>query len=608
MIAFTVCARNFLAQAQVLSEGLVCNHPSVRFHVALCDEMSQIDRDSFPFSLISVEELGIPRFREMHDRYSVTELNTSIKPFVFLYLFRKYPGEPVVYFDPDILVIDRLVELEEALSNGADCVLTPHLTEPAEFAEMNEQRLLQFGIYNLGFCALRDTEMVRRIVAWWGRRLEQECVIDLAAGLFVDQKWADLFPAFIEKTTILRHPGYNVAYWNLSQRTVRQTPLGWRVNGEPLRFFHFSGSVPDEKFTFSRHSDEFRTETLRDVAVLFRDYLLALRRFGLEFYRTIPFAFNWHGESGLNLHTPESIGGPRSKEGRGGDRPHLPLLRARSRSEYAAAVSAMPEVMARRREIESSLIPLDRDTFELAAHCAVCGAVERFSCSFMFSTARLPDGRRIPNWREHLDCRRCGFTNRLRACLHVLYQELSPAADARLYVTEQVTPLFDWIRERHPNAVGSEYLGDDFASGELVKGVRHEDIQNLSFDDEAFDFILSFEVLEHVPREKRALAELARCLSPSGVLVLTAPFHEDRDSHEVRAVLHEDGTVEHLLPPEYHGNPVDPEGGSLCFRYFGWSLMDDLRDAGFAEAEVLFYWSRNLGYLGDTNAIIVARK
>jgi hypothetical protein len=62
-----------------------------------------------------------------------------------------------------------------------------------------ETRSIQYGIYNLGFCALRDTSQTRRVVAWWGRRLENDCVIDFARGIFVDQKWADYFPAFIEK-------------------------------------------------------------------------------------------------------------------------------------------------------------------------------------------------------------------------------------------------------------------------------------------------------------------------------------------------------------------------------------------------------------------------
>ena len=33
--------------------------------------------------------------------------------------------------------------------------------------------------------------------------------------------------------------------------------------------------------------------------------------------------------------------------------------------------------------------------------------------------------------------------------------------------------------------------------------------------------------------------------------------------------------------PEYHGDPIS--GGVLCFHHFGWALLDDVREAGFAD-------------------------
>ncbi len=45
----------------------------------------------------------------------------------------------------------------------------------------------------------------------------------------------------------------------------------------------------------------------------------------------------------------------------------------------------------------------------------------------------------------------------------------------------------------------------------------------LPFRDRAFDAAVSFEVLEHVPDDRAALAELRRVLRPGGVLVLTVP-------------------------------------------------------------------------------------
>jgi len=43
-----------------------------------------------------------------------------------------------------------------------------------------------------------------------------------------------------------------------------------------------------------------------------------------------------------------------------------------------------------------------------------------------------------------------------------------------------------------------------------------------------------------------------------------------------------DGAVDHLVPPSYHGNPMDPNG-SLAFFDYGWELLDWVRDAGFRD-------------------------
>ena len=55
--------------------------------------------------------------------------------------------------------------------------------------------------------------------------------------------------------------------------------------------------------------------------------------------------------------------------------------------------------------------------------------------------------------------------------------------------------------------------------------------------------------------------------------------------------MRDDGTIEHLHPPEYHGDPLDP-GGCLCFHHFGWDLLDLLRDAGFRSVTAYSVWSR----------------
>ena len=242
MIFFTISAKNYLAYALTLHESLVQCHGPIKFFVALCDEPGELEFNSYPFSILTLDQLGIPKLNEMTQRYDITEFSTSIKPFCFSYLFDQYPGEEIVYLDPDILVLNRFSEVEEAFAKGANCILTPHILEPAEWAEMHDGKFLQYGIYNFGFCALRENLQTRRIVSWWARRLQDYCVVNLAHGLFVDQKWGEHFSAFIDGVVVLRHPGYNVAYWNLSQRRVQKKQDAWLVNNEPLRFIHFSGA------------------------------------------------------------------------------------------------------------------------------------------------------------------------------------------------------------------------------------------------------------------------------------------------------------------------------------------------------------------------------
>lgn len=614
MIAFTICARNFLAHAQVLHDSLERYHPGVAFHVALCDAPGDLEVDAFPFSILVLEDLGIPDLPGMIDRYNITELNTSIKPFVFAWLFDRFPGEPVLYFDPDIIVLGPLEELQAELADGADCVLTPHIGEPAEYAEMHEGRFLSFGVYNLGFCALRGTDEVRRIVAWWGRRLERQCVIDLPAGLFVDQKWADLLPAFIERTKILRHPGYNVAYWNLSRRTVRRTPAGWLVNGRPLRFFHFSGSVLDEPPIFSRHSGEFRLETLRDAGLLFHDYIAEVNRFGRAFYKAIPFAFSWDGAAGHNVHTPREVA-LRSLQGArpgglaaGETAPHLPLLRARSCAEYQAVQALGAERASRRRVLEAGLIPKKAEPFCLDGFCAVCGRPAALACNFRHHTQTLPDGRTVPDWREQLECGSCGFTNHQRAFLHVLFQEARPAPDAKMYFTEPVTPLFRWLQSRFPALVGSEHPGAGRIPGAAPNAPRHEDLRRLSFPDATFDLILGSDAPGGVAFERQAFAGFARCLKPGGMLVFAVPFDAGSAGHPLCGQPGSDGCIGHRAPAAGHGNHVDAENGARCFHSFGWEVIDDLRGAGFIDPVACFSWSRSLGYLGETSTILIARR
>ncbi len=57
------------------------------------------------------------------------------------------------------------------------------------------------------------------------------------------------------------------------------------------------------------------------------------------------------------------------------------------------------------------------------------------------------------------------------------------------------------------------------AKAEAVKG----DALDLPFADGTFDCVIASEILEHVPEDDRAIAELVRVLKPGGALAITVP-------------------------------------------------------------------------------------
>jgi hypothetical protein len=48
------------------------------------------------------------------------------------------------------------------------------------------------------------------------------------------------------------------------------------------------------------------------------------------------------------------------------------------------------------------------------------------------------------------------------------------------------------------------------------------------------------------------------------------------------------------MEPEFHGNPVDPEKGSLVYQIPGWDLLDQARSAGFAQPVI--HWINAPGF------------
>src|SRR5450759_2212444 len=217
---FTLCSNNYLAQAIALGNSLLLHNPKYIFKIGLVDKrISQIDYAAIPFKIVEVESIGITAFVEMFKRYSITELNTAVKPYYFQYFYKtQTPADKFIYLDPDILVYQPFTELEEILEIS-EIVITPHFTTPINDDKiLAENDFLNSGLYNLGFLALKRGNESQKLINWWTNRLEKKAYIDFVKGMFTDQIWINFAPLFFENVHILCHPGYNMAYWNMHER------------------------------------------------------------------------------------------------------------------------------------------------------------------------------------------------------------------------------------------------------------------------------------------------------------------------------------------------------------------------------------------------------
>jgi len=288
---FTICSRNYLAYALTLQQSLKQHAPGAPFFIYLAD--APLDPSDTPdANIIPADEIGLLNLLDMAFRYTVMEFNTAIKADCFLDLLTQRGFDAAIFLDPDIQVFAPLSEVHAAFGSGASAVLTPHLLEPLPAgAYPGEAEILKSGIFNLGFAAFANTPESLAFIRWWASKLHTECYSAPEKGLFVDQKFVDLAPAFIERLTVLRHPGYNVAYWNTASRSVEGTRSSFTVNGAPLVFFHFSGVVPGQPEILSKHLGGRKQDIAPAISELVRGYLSELAVQGHAKWSAMPYAY-----------------------------------------------------------------------------------------------------------------------------------------------------------------------------------------------------------------------------------------------------------------------------------------------------------------------------
>ena len=253
--AFTIVAKNYIGLAKILEQSLHQHDVGTDFRIYVADEFKE-KFVTLPSEVLIAKDvlngLTEEQWTDMSFKYDLTEFCTAIKPFCFEHVFAD-GYEKAYYFDPDIYVFSSIQPISKTLDSHS-MALTPQIAgiHTHYTGEHPEWAMNVNGIFNLGFCAIRNDEWGNHVIQWWKERLRDQAFADRSVGQFTDQKWMDWIPALLgEKLCVLQSLGMNMAPWNYFERRLHQDekgliPVTFRSDDMPQRddhlvFVHFAG-------------------------------------------------------------------------------------------------------------------------------------------------------------------------------------------------------------------------------------------------------------------------------------------------------------------------------------------------------------------------------
>ncbi|WP_194831422.1 putative nucleotide-diphospho-sugar transferase [Prolixibacter sp. NT017] len=271
---FTVCNVAYLNKVSVLAKSVFKN-TGIKLDIFVFDIKREVNVNSRYCQITWIEELEIPNLKKLAFKYTVIELTTALKPYIALKLLEK--NNKVIFFDPDVMVFNSLNSIFDNLDQNP-IVITPHYFHPKINGLIDDARLMRFGSFNLGFFAVNNSDYSKEFLTWWSERCLTDGFDDTQFGIFTDQKWVSIAPNFFPQIHITYDPGYNVAFWNIDERTITKNSEGkYIVNKEyPLSFFHFSSFSSEfpEKLTAKNFNlGENAPELISEISVLYSNEL-----------------------------------------------------------------------------------------------------------------------------------------------------------------------------------------------------------------------------------------------------------------------------------------------------------------------------------------------
>lgn len=215
---------------------------------------------------IKVDPAAYEFLRPLYKHSSELSFICAIRPYIVLEYLKQY--DEVIFLGSDVVFYSCPNELFEKHK----AIAIPHIISPIPFVGSfpNMESIPVTGHLNTDIVKWTSHPDIIKFLEWQDNTHKNYCI--QTNGIFLDQTWLNCLPFFVDGVKILRHPGYNLAYFNLKERNVTKNKRGnkYLVNEKPLICAQFSGFDSGKPEVLSRYTT-YKTDCL-NIKQLFEDY------------------------------------------------------------------------------------------------------------------------------------------------------------------------------------------------------------------------------------------------------------------------------------------------------------------------------------------------
>jgi SAM-dependent methyltransferase len=208
--------------------------------------------------------------------------------------------------------------------------------------------------------------------------------------------------------------------------------------------------------------------------------------------------------------------------------------------------------------------------------------------------------------RDFYFCNQCYSIPRQRAIIVVLNQFFPEWKNLKIHESSPGGSSSTTIEKRCTEYTPTQFF-QDVPFGDLKDGIRCENLEKMTFEDNSFDLTITQDVFEHVMNPLAAFKEIERTLKPGGAHVFTMPWYPQLNKTVQRARQLDNGEIEFLEEAIYHGNPIDSKGSLVTFDW-GVDFVDLTYINSGMSTTIYREKDRSKGIDGEFLEVFISRK